>query len=70
MDLSKPLAILALVVGAGSYLGAVSGALFDEATPPTDVGALTTLAIGVLFGVLGFLLGRQPQAAPAPSRYR
>lgn len=68
MDLSKPLAVLALVVGIGIYLGAVSGALFGAATRPTDVGALTTLVVGVLFGGLGLLLGRQPQ--PAGNRFR
>ena len=63
MDLSKPLAALALLVGAGIYLGAVSGALFEEATPPGDVGALTTLAMGLLFGGLGLLAGRTPKPA-------
>lgn len=63
MDLSKPLAVLALVIGVGIYLGAVSGALFAEATPPGDVGALTTLGMGLLFGGLGLALGRTPKAA-------
>lgn len=63
MGLSRPLAIVCIVLGLGIYLAAVSGALFAEATPPLDVGAVSTLLTFLLFGVLAFLLDRRPTGA-------
>jgi hypothetical protein len=52
----RPLSVLVLLFGLVVYVGAVSGALFAAASPPTDVGALSTLVVCTLFGVFGFLL--------------
>ena len=55
----RPLSVVVLVFGLLIYVGAVSGALFGQATPPADVGALSTLLVSLLFGAYGFLLVRR-----------
>lgn len=52
----RPLSAAVLAFGVLVYVAAVAGLLFEESTPPTDVGALSLLVVCALFGVLGFLL--------------
>ena len=52
----RPLSVLVLLFGLVAYIGAVSGMLFANPTPPGDVGALSTLVTCALFGLFGFLL--------------
>lgn len=52
----RPLSVVVLLFGLLTYVGAVSGLLFADPTPPADVGALSILVICVLFGLFGFLL--------------
>lgn len=57
------LALVCLALGLLLYAVAVAGVLFAEATPPGDVGALSTLVTFLLFGGLLFLLDRRPDGA-------
>lgn len=52
----RPLSIAVAAFGILVYIAAVAGLLFAEATPVTDVGALSLLVICLLFGGYGFLL--------------
>lgn len=52
----RPLSIACIVIGVVLYGGAVSGAFVAHATPPADVGALSSLVTFVLFGAFGFPL--------------
>jgi hypothetical protein len=60
MGPARILAIACIALGLLIYVAAVAGLLFAKATPPGDVGALSTLASFLLFGILAFLLDRQP----------
>ena len=64
MGPARSLAIVCIALGLLIYIGAVAGLLFAEATPPGDVGALSTLVSFLLFGGLAFLLSRE--SAPEP----
>jgi hypothetical protein len=55
----RPVSVAVLLYGVLIYVGAVSGAFFAEATPPGDVGALSTLVLALLFGALGFGIVRR-----------
>ncbi|MHB1262099.1 MAG: hypothetical protein ACYC2H_10340 [Thermoplasmatota archaeon] len=52
----RPLSVFVLAFGVLVYVAAVAGLLFAEATPPTDVGALSLLVVSLLFGAYGFML--------------
>ena len=56
----KLLGIVCIALGALVYLGAVAGVFFAQATPPADVGALSWLVLGVLFGLGGLGVARLP----------
>ena len=57
----RPVSVAVLAFGVLLYIAAVAGLLFAEATPPTDVGALSVLIVCVLFGIYGFLLLKRTQ---------
>jgi hypothetical protein len=57
----RPLSVLVLAFGILLYVGSVAGLLFARPTPPTDVGALSTFVVCLLFGIPGFLLLRRSQ---------
>lgn len=59
-SMPKVLGIASIALGAIVYLGAVAGVLFGGSTPPFDVGAVSFLLIGVLFGLGGLALARMP----------
>lgn len=64
-SLPRLLASLCIALGLLIYIGAVAGILFAEATPPGDVGALSTLAAFLLFAAFAFFLDAPAPAAPA-----
>lgn len=53
-----------LVAGVLFYIAAISGLMFGNATPPGDVGVVSTSLVLVLFGGAGLLLLR----AKAPAQ--
>ena len=59
-SMPKILGIASLAFGVVVYLGAVAGVFFDGNTPPLDVGAVSFLLMGVLFGLCGLALARMP----------
>lgn len=61
MNNTTILSIVALALGAILFLVSVAG-VFWPATPVTDPGMLSTVAVFILFGVFGFLLGRRQDA--------
>ncbi|MES2153971.1 MAG: hypothetical protein V4510_02455 [bacterium] len=65
MRSGKFLAVASLAVGVVFYLGSVGGMLWGKASPPADVGVVSTSAVFVLFGVLGLML-KDDQAPQAP----
>ena len=58
---------VSLVVGLVLYLVAVTGAFFAEATPPADIGLVSTTAVFVLFGLGGLAMGRLQTATSEQS---
>lgn len=52
------LGIVSAVFGLLLYVTSVAGVFFP-ATPPTDPGMLWTSVVFILFGVFGFLLGKE-----------
>ena len=56
----KLLGFTCIALGALVYLGAVAGVFFAESTPPADVGALSWLVVGVLFGLGALGVARLP----------
>jgi hypothetical protein len=62
MQLSKILSYASLAFGALFYILSVAGLLWKAATPPLDVGLVSTSAVFVLFGLVGLLLKPQAKA--------
>ncbi|MEA3190135.1 MAG: hypothetical protein QOD77_717 [Thermoplasmata archaeon] len=60
MQLSKVLSLASLAFGVLFYVAAVAGLLWP-ATPPADVGILSTAGVFILMGLVGLLL--RPQGA-------
>ncbi len=57
-DLTSTLSIASIAFGVILYLTSVLGLFFKAASPPLDVGLLSTTGIFVLFGVLGLMLAK------------
>ncbi len=64
-DLTSVLSIASIAFGVILYLTSVLGLFFEAASPPGDVGLLSTVGIFVLFGVLGLLLANARAEAGA-----
>ncbi len=62
VQISKVLSFASLAYGVLFYLAGVSGLLWP-ATPPLDVGLLSTAAVFILFGLVGLLLKPTPNQA-------
>lgn len=60
VNLAQALGWAVIALGVAIYLGAVGGVLFGGATPPLDVGAVSTLVVCLLFGALALALSRKP----------
>lgn len=60
IPLPQALGWACIVLGVVIYLGAVAGVLFGAATSPLDVGALSALAVCLLFGALALAVSRKP----------
>ena len=63
MQLSKVLSYASLAYGVLFYLAGVSGMLWAKASPPLDVGLVSTSVIFILMGAVGLLL--KPEAKQA-----
>jgi hypothetical protein len=61
MHLSKVLSLASIVLGVLFYLTGVLGLLWP-ASPPLDVGLVSTSVLFVLFGLVGLTM-REPTAA-------
>ncbi len=55
MRTGKIVALCSLALGVLFYLAAIAGIMWP-ATPPMDVGVISTSAVFVLFGLLGLML--------------
>lgn len=58
-NLAAVLSVACIAFAALFFLASVTGLLFAEPTPVTDVGLLSTVGIALLFGVFGMLLSRR-----------
>ena len=62
MHLSKVLSLVSIALGVLFYLQGILGLLFEKATPPGDVGLVSTSALFILLGLVGLLLEPKPAA--------
>lgn len=60
VPLARALGWSVIAVAVLVYVLALAGVLFAAATPPLDVGAVSVLGVGLLFGALALALGRTP----------
>ncbi len=59
---TKTLSFASLAFGAILYLVSVTGVAYEAATPPGDIGLVSTVLVFLLFGVFGLLLVRAQTA--------
>ncbi|MGB0653181.1 MAG: hypothetical protein ACPGQL_08265 [Thermoplasmatota archaeon] len=57
-DVTTILSFVSIAFGVLLYLASVLGLFYDNATPPADIGLLSTVLVFVLFGVFGILLSK------------
>ncbi len=63
MDLIKPLSFVSLAIAVILYLASVTGIFYGAATPPGDIGLVSTTLVFLLLGAAGLALDRVRAAA-------